>query len=97
MENQKPQCNGNIYTNDFKNAEKQPDWTGEIEFTKELMQDLVSTIKDGQPVMIRVALWDRISKNNKKYKYARFEQGKQKQEAPVENTSVASASEDIPF
>ena len=66
----KVQCDGAIFTNDYKQNEKQPDWTGTIEIPKELLKDLVEKVKQGQTAELRVALWDRTSKNGKDYKYA---------------------------
>ena len=35
----KVQCDGAIFTNDYKDNEKQPDWTGTIELPKELLKE----------------------------------------------------------
>ena len=92
----KVQCDGAIFTNDYKQKETQPDWTGNIEIPKELLKDLVEKVKQGQTVELRVALWDRTSKNGKDYKYARMDIPiPKKQEEP--KTESNFTDEDIPF
>jgi hypothetical protein len=92
----KVQCDGAIFTNDYKQNEKQPDWTGTLEIPKELLKDLVEKVKQGQTAELRVALWDRTSKNGKDYKYARMDIPiVKKQEEP--KTESNFTDEDIPF
>ena len=92
----KVQCDGAIFTNDYKTGEKQPDWTGTIEIPKELLKDLVEKVKQGQTAELRVALWDRTSKNGKDYKYARMDIPMvKKQEEPKKESNFTD--EDIPF
>ena len=92
----KVQCDGAIFTNDYKQNEKQPDWTGTIEIPKELLKDLVEKVKQGQTAELRVALWDRTSKNGKDYKYTRMDIPiVKKQEEP--KTESNFTDEDIPF
>ena len=83
----KIQCDGAIYVNDFKQGDKQPDWTGKIELSKALLKQLVEKVKsnpDENPE-VRVALWDRTSKAGKDYKYARLDvPQKQKTVEPVQ-------------
>jgi len=73
MIEERPQSDGAIYTNDYKNAPKQPDWTGKIQMNKELLRALVNKVKSGEEAEVRVALWDRVSKNGNSYKYARMD------------------------
>ena len=59
------QSDGAIYTNKYKQTDKQPDWTGKVTLTKEVLKELVTKIKSDKSnsVELRVALWDRVSKN----------------------------------
>tara|TARA_R100000664_G_C2721681_1_gene114957 strand:+ start:101 stop:400 length:300 start_codon:yes stop_codon:yes gene_type:complete len=81
----KIQSDGAIYTNDFKTGDKQPDWTGKIEISKDLLKQLVAKVKEGEEAEVRVALWDRTSKAGKEYKYARMDIPQQQKPAePVQ-------------
>ena len=92
----KVQCDGAIFTNDWKTGEKQPDWTGNIEIPKELLKELVEKVKTGQTPELRVALWDRTSKKGKNYKYARMDIPiPNKQDEPKPDPTFSE--EDIPF
>jgi hypothetical protein len=102
------QTDGAIYTNNYKTGDKQPDWTGKVAFDKALLKALVEKIKNGEEAEVRVALWDRRSKNGNDYKYARFDIPKpqtqqQTQQAdprptpPVQETKPELSDDDIPF
>ena len=109
------QSDGQIFTNNFKSGDKQPDWTGSIKFSRELLKVLVTNLKEGGESFteVRVALWDRTSKNGKEYKYARLDIPQPKKKEEVNNVPQESkpnegghdnreqsdpfANEDIPF
>ena len=107
------QSDGQIFTNDYKSGETQPDWTGSVKFNRELLKGLVTNLKEGGEAEVRVALWDRTSKNGKEYKYARFDIPQPKKKEEVNNVPQESkpnegghdnrkqsdpfANEDIPF
>ena len=80
----KPQSDGAIYPNSFKKAQNQPDHTGKIELNKDFMKELVEDIKAGKEPILRVALWDRVSKNDNPYMYARVDVAQPKPEAKPE-------------
>ena len=42
---QKPQTEGTIFINKFKDKDTQPDWTGKLEFNKDLLKQLVNVAK----------------------------------------------------
>ena len=92
MYDNKNQSDGAIYTNDYKQNEKQPDWTGKVEISRDMLKELVS-----------VALWNRTSKNGKEYKYARLDIPQKKEEPkeePVKDSSddiETFTDDDIPF
>jgi len=105
------QSDGQIFTNNFKSGEKQPDWTGSIKLSRELLKGLVTKVKEGGEAEVRVALWDRTSRDGNDYKYARFDLPQPKKEeasnAPEQrenegrndnqSKSDPFANEDIPF
>ena len=98
MYDKKNQCDGAIYTNNFKTGDKQPDWTGKVEMGKDMLKELVNKIKEGITaenggVELRVALWNRTSKSGNEYKYARLDIP-QKKEEPKEEP-VNDSSDDI--
>jgi hypothetical protein len=41
MYDNKNQSDGAIYTNDYKNSEKQPDWTGKVSVSRDMLKELV--------------------------------------------------------
>lgn len=94
------QSDGAIYTNDYKKNDKQPDWTGKVELSKDLLKQLVEKVKVGGVAELRVALWDRTSKAGKEYKYARLDIAEaKKEEAPVvqQVEEKDDFAENIPF
>ena len=106
MTEERMQSDGAIYTNNYKDNEKQPDWTGKVVLDKNLLKALVEKVKSGQEAEMRVALWDRVSKNGNAYKYARLDipQPQKKKEdfvadpRPVEPVNKPEISDDdIPF
>ena len=106
MYDKKNQCDGAIYTNNYKQNDKQPDWTGKVVLDKNLLKALVEKVKSGEEAEMRVALWDRRSKNGNDYKYARLDipQPQKKPDdfvadpRPVEPVNKPEISDDdIPF
>ena len=106
------QSDGQIFTNNFKSGDKQPDWTGSIKLSRELLKGLVTKVKEGGEAEVRVARWDRTSRHGNEYKYARFDLPQPKKEevnnVPQESKpnegghdnrqqSDPFANEDIPF
>lgn len=103
-DNNRVQSEGAIYINNFKDKDTKPDWTGKVELSKQLLKDLVTRVKEGGNAELRVALWDRTSKNNNEYKFARLDIPMEKKEEPVKEEPVKQEStesnfneDDIPF
>jgi len=71
---------GAIFTNSYKKQPKHPDWTGTIELSKSILKELVERAKANQEISIRVAMWDRESKEGKTYKYVSVELPQLKEE-----------------
>ena len=96
------QSDGAIYTNNYKQNDKQPDWTGKVTLDKNLLKALVEKVKGGEEAEMRVALWDRTSKNGNEYKYALLDIPQpQRQAEPtppvVEQAKPELSDDDIPF
>ena len=98
---ERTQSDGAIYTNNYKQTDKQPDWTGKVALTKGLLKELVNKIKEekGDSVEMRVARWNRTSKSGNEYKYARLDiPQQQRQPEPKPEPEVEQFSDDdIPF
>ena len=84
MYDKKNQCDGAIYTNNYKSGDKQPDWTGKVEMGRDMLKELVSIVKEGGTGELRVALWNRTSKNGNEYKYCRLDIPQKKEEVKEE-------------
>ena len=103
MYDNKNQSDGAIYTNNYKQNDKQPDWTGKVEISRDMLKELVSIVKEGGTGELRVALWNRTSKNGNEYKYARLDIPQNKEEPkkePVEDKAddvETFTDDDIPF
>jgi hypothetical protein len=106
MYDNKNQSDGAIYTNDYKNSEKQPDWTGKVSISRDMLKELVDKLRGGDTnenggVDLRVALWNRTSKNGKEYKYARLDIPQKKEEpkpvVDVNNDNQVFDDDDLPF
>ena len=106
MYDNKNQSDGAIYTNDYKNSEKQPDWTGKVSVSRDMLKELVEKLRGGDTnenggVDLRVALWNRTSKNGKEYKYARLDIPQKKEEpkpvVDVNNDNQVLDDDDLPF
>ena len=101
------QSDGAIYTNDFKNSEKQPDWTGKVSISRSMLKELVEKMRGGSTdenggVELRVALWNRTSKNKNEYKYCRLDSPQKQEQKPepvqnVDDNLDTFNDEDIPF
>jgi single-stranded DNA-binding protein len=103
MAEERLQSDGAIYTNKYKKAGNQPDWTGRVMLSKEILKELVTKLKsenNADGVEMRVALWDRTSKNGNEYKYARLDVPQEQQKpapAPEPEPEPDDFDDDIPF
>ena len=107
MYEKRNQCDGAIYTNNYKESEKQPDWTGKVAMTREFLKELVTRLKAGDVddngnLEVRVALWNRTSKNKNEYKYCRLDSPQKQEQKPepvqnVDDNLDTFNDEDIPF
>ena len=51
------QSDGAIYTNNYKQTDKQPDWTGKVALTKGLLKELVTKIKEDRADSVERQSW----------------------------------------
>ena len=66
----------------------QTDWTGKLEFNKDLLKQLVNVAKEGGDPEVRIALWNRTSKQGNEYKYLRMDLQESKDKPVKENVEV---------
>tara|TARA_R100000935_G_scaffold57293_2_gene90925 strand:+ start:647 stop:979 length:333 start_codon:yes stop_codon:yes gene_type:complete len=110
MYEERIQSEGVIYINDYKQVgSKQPEWTGTVTLNKQILQDLVTRMRaqNADSVEMRIALWDRVSKKNKAFKFARLDVVEEKKQEPQptqesppiteEPHSVDILDDNIPF
>lgn len=55
---------GNLFVNDYKKQEKQPDYTGYLDITKDQIQELIALGKTGQEVKLKLGCWIYPSKRD---------------------------------
>ena len=103
-----PSCQGAIFPNTFKKeGTQQPDWTGSIDVSKELLKALVDIAKElkdrasqGEEIdansfiKLRCAGWDRTSKKGAIYKYLTIEPLRQEEN---EDDDDEDENDDPPF
>ena len=85
----KPKGTGNVFYNKTKTSDKQPDKTGTVELPKELLKELVEEVKAGGTPTLRIAQWDRVSKEKQTpYMYTTLE-------TPIKNEEPKAEVDDI--
>ena len=64
-----------------------------------MLKELVTIVKNGGTGELRVALWNRTSKNGNEYKYARLDIPQKKEEPVVDSNQEEETfgEDDIPF
>jgi len=82
---------GAVFANTYKKQPKHPDFTGKIELSKTILKALVERAKANQDLSISMAMWDRVSKDGKVYKYVSIELPEIKEE------EVEIFDDEIPF
>ena len=82
---------GAVVANTYKKQPKHPDFTGKIELSKTMLRALVERAKANQDLSISMAMWDRVSKDGKVYKYVSIELPEIKEE------EVEVFDDEIPF
>lgn len=55
---------GALFVNDRRDTEKHPHWTGNLDLTKEQINELISLGKAGEPIKLRLAAWKSKAQNS---------------------------------
>jgi hypothetical protein len=55
---------GNVFVNDYKKQDKQPDYTGYLDITREQIEALIKMGQSGEDVKLKLAVWVYPSKRN---------------------------------
>lgn len=62
--NKFPKSEGAVFINQKKTNDKQPDFTGSIEVTRDQINMLMQMNREGQPVKLQLAVWKRVAKES---------------------------------
>jgi hypothetical protein len=98
MSNQYPPS-GVLFTNDRKQKPNQPDYTGDLELSDEVINDLVEQMSRGTPKpKIRLAGWKKTSnKTGKVFVSLTGSKFEERQQAPQTQSNDTPLADDIPF
>ena len=89
-----PKIDFAVFKNKYATTDRHPSEVGKIEFTREFMKAMSERAKTGQMPVLRVAMWERVSKAGMPYKNFRLELDRVKDDAPVEAPVVEEDDND---
>lgn len=58
---------GSVFNNKYKTGKSQPDMTGDIVLSKELLKELVERVKEGKEPKLSLSVWKNTSKAGNQY------------------------------
>ena len=91
-----PKLDFAVFKNKYAKADKHPSEVGKIEFTREFLKAMVERAKTGQMPVLRVAMWENVSKAGMPYKNFRLELDRPRNEDP-EPEAEAEEDDGLPF
>tara|TARA_R100000773_G_C4107613_1_gene49371 strand:+ start:93 stop:395 length:303 start_codon:yes stop_codon:yes gene_type:complete len=100
MENNYPPSGG-LWQNFKKKSERQPDYTGYLEISSDVVSDLVNQVENSDRAKCSIASWKKVSKKGSTWlritveKFDEDRNKTQQKEEPVENKS--NIEDNIPF
>ena len=86
-----PKIDFAVFKNNYAKTDRHPSEVGKIEFTREFLQVMVDRAKTGTMPVLRVAMWERVSKAGMPYKNFRLELERVKTEVPEAEAEEASS------
>ena len=86
-----PKIDFAVFKNNYAKTDRHPSEVGKIEFTREFLKVMVDRAKTGTMPVLRVAMWERVSKAGMPYKNFRLELERVKTEVPEAEAGEASA------
>jgi len=92
-----PKIDFAVFKNNYAKTDRHPSEVGKIEFTREFLKVMVDRAKTGTMPVLRVAMWERVSKAGMPYKNFRLELERIKDDVPeaeVEEVSAGGESDD---
>ena len=92
-----PKIDFAIFKNNYATTDRHPSEVGKIEFTREFLKAMVERAKTGTMPVLRVAMWEKVSKAGMPYKNIVLELEVAKDtptEAPVEAPAVEEKKEE---
>jgi len=95
-----PKVDFAIFKNDYATTDRHPSEVGKIEFTREFLKVMVERAKTGTMPVLRIAMWERVSKAGLPYKNFRLELERLKPvptEAPVVEETPEESDDGLPW
>ena len=96
-----PKIDFAVFKNNYAKTDRHPSEVGKIEFTREFLKVMVDRAKTGTMPVLRVAMWERVSKAGMPYKNFRLELERIKTEVPEPTAEEAPVEEEnddgLPF
>ena len=97
MANQYPNT-GALFRNDRDSNPKAPAWRGDIELDADLLRALVGVAKEGKPIKIQLAGWEKETKAGATFISVKAEMPREKKPEPKFTPSSRDDDDDeIPF
>ncbi len=92
-----PKLDFAVFKNKYAKTDKHPSEVGKIEFTREFLKAMVERAKTGQMPVLRVAMWENVSKAGMPYKNFRLELDRPADEAPAAEPEPEEEDDGLPF
>jgi hypothetical protein len=91
-----PKAEGAVFAHK-KTGEKQPDFKGKLEVTREQIEMLIQMGKSGQEPKLQVAAWNRKSQAGQTYLYLKSEAYMKEESTVTSVERFAPDDDEIPF
>jgi hypothetical protein len=93
-----PKVDFAVFPNKYAKTDRHPAEVGKIEFTREFMKVMVDEVREGRMPILKVAMWNRVSKAGAPYKNFRLELEHKREDAPVQKAEEKEDDGlDLPF
>ena len=92
-----PKLDFAVFKNKYAKTDKHPSEVGKIEFSREFLKAMVERAKTGQMPVLRVAMWENVSKAGMPYKNFRLEVDQPKSDEPEVEAVAEEEEDDLPF
>ena len=91
-----------VFPNKFAKTDRHPKKTGKIEITRDFLKAMLERAKTGEMPVLKVAMWENISKSGQSYDNFRLELARPAEPSGMEDggdssDSSDSSDDDFPF